>query len=307
MSQKNVPSSDQRTWPNLFLVGTVKGGTTSLYQHLSQHPQVFFPEFKEPHYFAQICPSPERAHMLEYLTEEKDYLRLYRSAGNHLIIGDASTSNLWSKDAPKRIHQQVPAAKILILLRDPVDRAHSHYLMDYREGVIHEPLTVELLRRDYEQPKKAFGVSYLYVDMGLYYEQVKRYLEVFGPEQILLLQFDDLVNDPESVVASVAQFLGIDPDPFSNMDLNRVHNGFKAARGNLARRCAAHPWARWIGYHMLSKDLQWWLYQNLILKQAKKPSIPDSVQNYLQSIYDPDIVRLEKLIKKQLPALRRSW
>ena len=301
-----VPTSS-KPWPNFFLVGTVKGGTTSLYQHLKQHPQVFLPEFKEPHYFARLRPSPERARLLEYLTEEERYLALYRQATDYLVIGDASTSYLWSPEAPSGIHDKVPDAKIIMLLRDPIQRAQSHYLMDYREGLINEPFTVEMLQRDYERSDKGFGVSYLYVDLGLYYEQVKRYLETFGPDRVLILQFEDMVRDTDAALARVARFLDLDPAPFTAMDLEQVHNGFKAPRGEWARRCAAHPLARWIGYRLLPRDLQWWLYQHIILCPAKKPTIADSVRDYLASLYDPDIRHLESLVDQTLPTLRRSW
>ncbi len=304
----NIDNSNRKDiWPNFFIVGTVKGGTTSLYNHLRNHQQVFIPKFKEPHYFAQINPSKDRLHLLEFIVNQKDYLNLYKSAGQYSAIGDASTSYLWSPEAPFRIYEKIPNAKIIILLRDPVIRAHSHYLMDFREGVNNDLFSVEMLQHDFEKSKDGFGVSYLYVDMGLYYKQVKRYLEIFGAEHVLILEFNELEKNPRNTLDKVSNFLEIDNQLFENIEINKVYNEFKAPRGTWARKCAAHPWARWIGYNLMSKNLQWWLYQNIILKSGEKPTIESGVRHYLESVYEPDIISLENLIGKKLYSLRGSW
>ncbi|MEY2336432.1 sulfotransferase [Acidithiobacillus ferrianus] len=307
--QSDAPSDQARAtvWPNFFIVGTVKGGTTSLYNHLKQHPEVFLPAFKEPHYFAQIHPKPGQAHLLEYVSDQSDYLKLYHGADDFRAVGDASTSSLWDREAPMRIHAVSPDARIIILLRDPVVRAHSHYLMDFREGVVDIPLNIELLKRDFAQVEKGWGVSRLYVDLGLYHDQVQRYCAIFGRSQVLVLLFDNLVRNPETAFQRVATHLGIDPAPFSQMNLAQVHNGYKAPRGTWARRCAANPLARWIGYRLMPRALQWWLYQHLILKTAAKPMLDTTVRKFLEDIYEPDIQRLESLLEIPLPELRSSW
>ncbi len=301
-----MTQSDQ-VWPNFFIVGTVKGGTTSVYQYLRKHPKVFLPDFKEPHYFAKIKPSKARAHQLQYIDNQEEYLKLFHGAQDYTAIGEASTSNLWSPTAPLEIHKKCPNAKIIMLLRDPLVRAHSHYLMDFREGVIDEPFSVEMLQRDLEHSPEGFAVAYLYVDMGLYFQQVKRYLDLFGSDQVLILEFSGLVTTPDKTMTLVSDFLEIENQPFNDIDVNKVHNGFKSPRGAWARKCAANPLARWLGYHLMPQSLQWWLYQNIILKKGDKPAIDSEVRSYLESVYEPDITKLEALIGKELPSLRESW
>ncbi|MEY2341296.1 sulfotransferase [Acidithiobacillus sp. IBUN Pt1247-S3] len=292
-------------WPNFFITGTVKGGTTSLYRHLQKHPDVFLPAFKEPHYFARI--QPKNRHLIEHITDENTYLNLYRNSRTFTAVGDASTSNLWCRKAPERIHAVAPHARIIILLRDPISRAHSHYLMEFREGLVNQSFSVDLLHNDFSQSRKGLGISHMYVDLGLYYEQVRRYLQIFGKDQVLILQFDDLVQEPSLTLKKVAAHLHIDPKPFQELDLSEIHNGFKAPRNNWARRCAASPAARWIGYHLIPRNLQWWLYQNMILKSAAKPQVEPNVRQYLQDIYTPDIEKLEALLEHKMPTLRSSW
>ncbi|MDX5934404.1 sulfotransferase family protein [Acidithiobacillus thiooxidans] len=303
----SYPTSSSALWPNFYMVGTVKGGTTSLYRHLQQHPDVFLPAFKEPHFFAQIQPRANRKLLIESIEDEADYLKLYRSALKFSAVGDASTSNLWYPEVPERIHQVAPDAKIIIMLRDPVARAHSHYLMDFREGIVDQPLSVELLKRDFEQREKGWGISRMYVDLGLYADPVQRYFQTFGASNVQILQFDELVRAPEDTLQRVAQHLGIAFEPFLQMDLNTVHNAYKAPRGKWSRRCAASPLARWIGYRLMPRNLQWWLYQHLILKSSSKPQLDPAVRHYLESIYAADVLKLESLLNQELPSLRASW
>src|SRR5690242_1471908 len=107
----------QSNWPNFFIVGAASCGTTSLYTYLKQHPAVFLPALKEPHYFAQLCPAWDQRYLFTYVTEEKDYLALFSKAVGFKAIGEASPSYLWCPEAAARIHGVAPRAKIIALLR----------------------------------------------------------------------------------------------------------------------------------------------------------------------------------------------
>ena len=120
--------------PNFFIVGAPRAGTTSLYRYLRRHPQVFMPAVKEPHFFANINPDPDQRHLFPAM-DEGQYVRLFRGALHYRAIGEASPSYLVTKGAAERIKARVPNAKIIMLLRDPTERAFSHYLMDIRDGL----------------------------------------------------------------------------------------------------------------------------------------------------------------------------
>src|SRR5579871_3433321 len=125
---KSDPDSGESSlynWPNFFLVGAQKAGTSSVYAYLKQHPDIFLPAIKEPHFFSQVVPiSHYEPIFLPSVLNEADYLRLYRDACGFSAIGDASVSYLWDPEAPQRIHARMPQARILIVLRDPVERAY---------------------------------------------------------------------------------------------------------------------------------------------------------------------------------------
>jgi hypothetical protein len=293
-------------WPNFFLVGAAKAGTTSIYAYLSQHPRVFFPKVKEPHFFTQVRAAPEQRFLIEAVGKRSAYLRLYAGATGNSVIGDASPSYLWHPEVPKRIRTEVPKAKIAIILRDPVERAYSHYLMDYREGVQNRPF-YEALLDDMKRAEKGWGISYLYYELGLYAEQVQRYLEAFGPEQVKVLMFDDLRHDPGAVLGELADFLGLDPSPLAAIDTSRKYNSYAAPRNQYLRRLAGARFSRVVGQVAIPHRLGAFIFERFFLKNAPKPSLDPRARDLLCSLYEPELDRLEALLGCLLPELRHSW
>jgi Sulfotransferase family len=307
-------SGSAKNWPNFFIVGAANSGTTSLYSYLKQHPRVFMPALKEPHYFSQIRPSHEQRYMRTYVTNEQVYLRLFSKAANFNAIGEASPSYLFDPVAPLRIHKTVPRAKIIILLRDPVERTHSHYLMDVREGLQERPF-YEALQHDWTRKEKGWGVSHLYVELGLYAEQIKRYLSTFAPEQVLILTFNDLARAGESdksAIARVLNFLQVDPSPLDHID-TRAENSFGVARWPWVRRLAGNNLVRRAGQMIVplkagsNHTIKTYVFQRYFVKSAPKPEIDPIAKTWLCSIFDSDIHSLETILGRRLPDLRCSW
>jgi hypothetical protein len=305
----------QAIWPNFFIVGAASSGTTSLYTYLKQHPEVFLPALKEPHYFAQLRPAYEQRYLFTYVTAEKDYLALFSRAADYKAIGEASPSYLWCPEAPARIHQAVPEAKIVILLRDPVERAYSHYLMNLREGLQYRPF-FESLQEDWNRAQKGWGVSQLYVELGLYAEQVRRYLRTFGPAQVRVILFDELRRGAEnrkSTLAEIVRFIGADPRYLDRIDVSYVENSFGIARWPWAQRIAGSNWARRAGQLLVPKSMganhaiKRLVFQRFFVKSVPRPKIDPDARQWLCEIFDPDVRALEELLGRVLPELRRSW
>ncbi len=303
-------SSDE-VWPNFFLVGAAKAGTTSLYSYLRQHPQIFMPAtIKEPHFFAQVHPSPKQRYASKaFITDRRDYLRLFRRAAGFKAIGDASPSYLWDAEAPRRIHAVNPDAKILIALRDPVERAYSHYLMDFREGVQHLPFH-DALETDWKRKDKGWAISQLYVELGFYAQQVARYLKVFGPHSVHIVLFDELqelARGERRVLADILRFLDLDLTPLPAINTARIRNGFAAPRAEWARRLAGARWARWVGLRVVPLRIGAFIFNRFFLKPATPPPMDCRSKRWLASIYKPEVESLEGLLGRRLPELRRSW
>jgi hypothetical protein len=293
-------------WPNFFLVGAAKAGTTSIYAYLSQHPAVFFPTIKEPHFFTQVRPAAEQQFLIEAITERSAYLRLFAKAAGHPVVGDASPSYLWHPEVPRRIREVAPDAKIAIILRDPVERAYSHYLMDYREGAQSRAFYAALLE-DMHRSEKGWGVSYLYFELGLYARQVRRYLETFTPERVKILLFDDLKRDAKTVLGEIARFLAVDRQPLERIDTSRRYNSYAAPRNKYLRQVAGAKLPRMIGQAIVPRNMGMFVFEHIFLKQAPKPALDPRARELLCSLYERDLDDLEQLLGRPLPELRLSW
>ena len=113
-------------WPNFFIVGAPKAGTHSLYEYLNQHPKVFMSPRKEPYFFCPIMV-PDGDKNSNPIRDEKEYLKLFEEAKNETMLGEATASYLGDPKSAELIHEKIPNARIIIIIRDPVDRAFSSY------------------------------------------------------------------------------------------------------------------------------------------------------------------------------------
>ena len=149
---------------------------------------------KEPHFFSRIEPASSWEAFFPHVSDEDEYLALFKGARTEELLGEASTSYLWDTQAAERIKRAVPEARILIMLRDPVDRAYSHYWNDVREG-LEKRSFVDALAEEQRSGPGGWGVSSLYIDCGRYADQVARYLERFGSGGSSCHFFEDFVTD----------------------------------------------------------------------------------------------------------------
>lgn len=208
------------------MVGAPKTGTSSFFEYLSGHPDIFLPAVKELHYFAY----PEVAdtyYDIPFVTSESEYLRLFDNRRNEKAAGDLSPSYLFRTEAVERIRRFQPEARIIISLRNPIKRAISHYLMDVRLGYQDRPLA-EFMQRTEEN--RLFYEQY--IEVGMYSKQIQAYLDRFGPENVLVLLYDDLVRDPQAYLREVLKHLGVDDQVSIDM---KVHNAFSMPRFGFVR------------------------------------------------------------------------
>ena len=181
-----VQGKSKETWPNFFIVGAAKAGTSSLYAYLKNTPGVYMSEHKEPHYFVD--------NMKTGAYDESKYLQLFKKIKNEKAIGEASTGYLIDPSSAKCIHDKIPDAKIIILLRDPVERAVSDYLM-FTKRTKKDLSSHEIFLETFGTK---FGLKYdknPYLGRGLYSSQVKKYLKIFGEENVGIWFFEDMKKE----------------------------------------------------------------------------------------------------------------
>jgi hypothetical protein len=183
--------------PNFFIIGAMRSGTTSLARYVGAHPGVFMAPEKEVHFF-------DRHH-----DRGLDWYRS-RFAGyeGQPSVGEATQTYLFMPDVPARIAAVVPDAKLIAILRNPVDRAYSHFWMN-RSLRTESRQAAEALTAD---PAKAGSVpSFPYLDRGRYLPQLQRVCEHFSRDALHVLLFEDLLARPEETFGAVCTFLGVDP------------------------------------------------------------------------------------------------
>lgn len=198
--------------PTILIVGAPRCGTTSLSAYLSSHPRVFMSNPKEPHHFGADLPLPADR---PYKDLDK-YLRLFDAAGDRQA-GEASVFSLYSRTAPGEILAVSPQARIIIMLRDPVDMVcslHAHCLLGGYEDLpdLEQAHAAEEDRRHgLRMPRLCpFPLTLQYTFIGRYAEHVRRYLEIFGPERVKCVLFEDLRDQPEKTYHETLAFLGLE-------------------------------------------------------------------------------------------------
>ncbi|MBA2713563.1 MAG: sulfotransferase [Rubrobacteraceae bacterium] len=217
------------TLPNFFIIGAAKCGTTALYHFLNQHPQIYMSHFKEPRFFALEGkkldfrgPADRRGINRGGFTDIEAYRALFQDASSEKIIGEASTLYLYSQKAPERISHHVPGAKLVAVLRNPVERAYSAFLHLVRDG--NEPLSdfAQALREEEARIADNWGPVYHYKQRGFYYPQLKHYFDRFDRDQIRVYLYEDLKSDPSGMARDIFRFLDVD-DAFAP-DVSVKHN-----------------------------------------------------------------------------------
>jgi hypothetical protein len=196
------------TKPNFFIVGAPKCGTTAMNDYLDQHPDIFMAK-KEMHYFGKDLKTKQKL-------SEPEYLKHFNSAGNKKIVGEASVWYLFSERAAEEIREFAPGAKILIMLRNPVDVIHSLHSQHLYDGNEDVPDFETALSLDEERKKGVHlpdSVDYFalppYKDSVLFSNQVKRYLDVFKKENVRVILYEDFIGNTKKIVSETLEFLGI--------------------------------------------------------------------------------------------------
>ncbi|MDX1610762.1 MAG: sulfotransferase [Candidatus Thermoplasmatota archaeon] len=289
-------------WPNLFIPGGPKCGTTSLHRYLAQHPDIFMSEPKEPHFFSFTWDEHEED--LEGLSEATEaYLALFEGGEANAIRGESTPGYLHRPPVAARIHERVPDAKFVVLLRDPIERAHSDHAMLVRKGsedrTFLEAIQAEVALDD---PTKGY-----HIQRSLYDASLQRYLDRFTEDQVHVVLSEDLKHDTLAVLEQIAAFLGIDPDPMAQVDYETLHNPGGSPRNALAAWLLNDERVHRAARALLPKPLRVYLGDHALISKDEKPPLEPEAVDLLVPIFEPSVTRLEEMLDRRLPELRRTW
>jgi len=267
----------EECWPNLFIVGAPKAGTTSLYKNLKEIPEIYMSSNKEPNYFSSKIIAKNLRQ--DTCRDKKEYLHLFEEGTNMEYVGEASATYLADPDAPKLIHEVSPHAKIIISLRDPVERLYSHYLMLKRNNGIDSSLSKQIdLELEYgvDPEKPRIGVK-LY---SLYYENVQRYIDIFGSQQVKIIIFEEWVKNQKKTVEEILKFLDLN---YELTDFEeKIHNPYVEPRGSLVVKLRKSKSVIKLARMFLSSSTRKSIDKKILLRKKPKPILDDSNRKLLK-------------------------
>jgi hypothetical protein len=283
--------------PNYFIVGAPKCGTSSLFDHLGQHPQVFNSPRKEPFFFGTDLPSVRRPTL-------EEYLELFGGATSEKAVGEASTAYLHSRRAASEIRAFEPSARIIVCLRSPVDLIVSFF--NYRRWQGAEPEeTLEAALAAERRREETGAPALLYRGHAAFTEHLTRYFETFGRDAVHVVLLDDLRARAEEVYRRTLEFLGVDPTFRPDF---RVVNPTLAVRSRAFHRFIARPpsWLSAAATTLLPLGVRHRIFgrlRRLNSGRGRLPGVPPDVRARLIEEYRPEVERLSDLLGRDL----RHW
>jgi hypothetical protein len=218
--------------PDFFVVGVPKGGTTALHALLAQHPALYLSPIKEPKFYMCGEQPPGRssqrgpgdAHSAgEWIWRRSSYQALFDGAPPGTLRGESTPFYLYDRAAHPRMAADVPGARIVAVLRDPVDRAYSNWNHLRADGLERIPHFLDALAAEDERVAKGWAPFWHYRRLGRYAEQLRSLYQYFPREQVLLLRYRELVDDPVATVTRVDRFLGVEPHHAREANPENVH------------------------------------------------------------------------------------
>ncbi len=269
--------------PNLIIGGAQKSGTTSLHRLLASHADVYFP------------PAPAAPQEIHFFDIEANfrkglgwYAELFSSQRGEAFVAQTSPLYLYLPQVPGRIQAALPEVRLIFILRNPVDRAYSHYWHEVRYGWEWLPFEAAL-DGEAERIAQSFDARrhYSYVDRGRYDAQLRHFEEHFSRSQVLLLRHDDLKADQASVHRQLAEFLSIDPARFLVGGETTIHhNGARMPRVPMIQRLVRPVRNRCpkVGY----------LVDRLNLRSAPYPPMSVETRRQLLDVFEPELVELQQ-------------
>lgn len=280
--------------PDFLVLGAYKSGSTALHEALRAHPQVFVPAQKGPSFFAfDGAEQTDRPLPPGTVRRWEDYEALFDPAPADAVRGEVSPEYLANPRAAGRIRARVPGARLVAILRDPVERAFSDYLMYVRDGL--EPETDFGRALDAQEERRSAGdPTGYYVETGFYGRQLRPYFDAFPRERIQVHMFEDFAADPEAVLGTLFAFLGVDPargeTPERAVNVSGVpRNALVATAVRSGRRLAP-------------------LLPAAVRRRAKaalahgldRPTLAAEHRRRLVEVYREDVAELERLLRRPL-------
>ncbi|MFQ5571826.1 MAG: sulfotransferase [Rhodothermales bacterium] len=290
--------------PNFLVIGVAKSGTTALYHHLQAHPEVYMSPVKEPNFFSYEGQTPELAFKPDAtITRLEDYYALFEGARGEKAIGEASPRYFHSPVAPARIRTRIPDARLIALLRHPVERAFSQYMMMLNAGAYPYRPFEQVFREKArsvetwdQEPLACYGFK-----LSFYYDSLKRYFDCFSRDQIRIYLFEEYVSDPRSLLSDLFRFLDVDTEfvPDLQARFNPTHGVPKSMW--LQQTVMRPNWLKTMAQSMVPTRVRKKVSAAILRTlRTSKPVLDDEVRRKFAMIYRDDILKVQDLLGRDL-------
>ena len=283
--------------PDFFVIGAPKAGTTALHAALDRHPQLFMSPVKEPKFFLSDGPPPQGggpgdAHSYrEWIWRPADYERLFDQAPPWALRGESTPLYLSDPEAILRIHRALPGARLIVILRDPVDRAYSNWAHLWADGLETIGDFVTACGEEARRKEAGWAPFWRYLETGLYGSQLQHLYSVFSREQVHVIRYKALVDDPGATLDDVCRFLGVEVGLLAEAPARNVGGYVASSRSTRALRAIFRSGAA-AGRHLppqvwrkASLPLQWMLQRT----PQHRPELAESDRAQLIDYFSEDI------------------
>ena len=293
--------------PNFLIVGAAKSGTTALYRYIKQHPNIYMPSRKEPHYFSFTEKTKQTNGPGDYvrtaITDFHQYQSLFNNADSFPAVGEASPTYLYIPGTAERIYSIIPDTKIIAILRHPAERAFSAYMHLVRDGYEKSLDFEDALAKESERIKQNWGPIWHYTKSGYYYEQLERYYEIFNHQKIKVIIYDDFKKHPEDVIKSIFKFLEI--NEFFEPDMSAKPNVSGLPRSKFAQSVISYFFdhdnpIRNLSRVIFPEEVRWKFTSNIRNNNLLHHSLSLETRHNLIDLFHDDILKLQNLINCDL-------
>ena len=287
--------------PDFFVIGAPKSGTTALHVALSRHPGLFLSAVKEPKFFLCNGPPPDRggpgdAHSYrEWVWRPEDYGRLFDAAPPGVPRGESTPFYLSDFDAQRRIHDAVPSARLIVILRDPVDRAYSNWAHLWADGLETIDNLVDACAEEPARRAAGWAPFWRYLETGLYGRQLEHLFQLFPRDQVHLIRYKSLVDEPAETLDGVCRFLGVEEGQIAEVPAQNV-GGYVAPTLTTRVLGSAFRFGASLGRHFppqvwrkASLPLQWLIQRS----PQHRPELAESERAKLVDYFAGDIDLVE--------------
>ena len=282
--------------PNFFIVGGSKCGTTNISYYLNEHPDVFISKLNEPYYFSRF-DVPDNFKRESMITNYKKYSELFNKGKNCKAVGEASSVYLASPHAASEIKKTYPDAKIIISLRNPIERAHSSYF-SYQFMHKNEQNFTEIIDEHLKQIRRNEFFIYNILETGFYTKHLKRFQDNFSADKIKIIIFEDYVKNTIPTIESILSFLNI----HTKIEFKEQSKGsYRQPKNMISKKLLENSFFRKATTKFVPTVTRQKIGDKLLLDQRKKPDMLESDRRKLKEIYEEEVKKLEEMLKVKLP------